>query len=774
MATDTAAPSPPDDVSAPRQQWQLPAFALGLAAAISAWAYFPPQSSDPVAAHRRLLANVRKHLDQKPPDLIALDDAVRRLSPHVDRLPEDAHRARFLLGSARVLAAEYGSPTHAAENWAEANRFFAGCDPAKIPEKPDAARCVYRAAKAAAAAGVGDPKLLLPALASVPPGEEPGEGRRLLAETCLRINPPDLKKARDELAGYIGGNHRAPPAAVARHKLKLAELCLSLSEPDRAQGWLEQVGPTAPPEVLAVAKVQRARLAASKNDMAKAVKLFEEAEKTPGLPADQRGLVLYETGRGLQVLSKLPQAREYYQKARAADGSAGVAASVRLASLAVRNPEPGPNPFHPAELLEGVVRNVKSAGDFQNPLVGVEELRATFEEVIQAGLTNGEFESAARAVAAYAVVAPPGRARQRQAEATAAWAKQLAATGDAKASDKFKAAAADFTAAAVEQTDPARKADLFRQAAECLVKGKDKAAALELYDRWAKTPGLSAADTAPALLGKADLLLADGRFADATETLTQAGASGGLAAKRATLRLGRAEIDESARRLRANPPAAARREAEAMGDHGRELLAGLANLGGEDPAEREVRQQALFTLGKSLLARKLPDAEVRLRQLMQTNPSGPLADDGRLYLGTALLMLARGDDDGGRPPVDADRKLTEALALFEELAKSKDPLYRTQGDIRVVNALLQLRRYDDLPPLCDTLATRYQNRPEELIVLSMMYTGHRRADRPALAERTRARMADAFARIPADRFTGGMEELTRAYWVSWLDKAQKR
>ena len=110
----------------------------------------------------------------------------------------------------------------------------------------------------------------------------------------------------------------------------------------------------------------------------------------------------------------------------------------------------------------------------------------------------------------------------------------------------------------------------------------------------------------------------------------------------------------------------------------------------------------------------------------------------------------------------------------EELSKSKEPFYRAHGDIRLVNAVLQLKKYDELPPLCDTLAARYKDRPEELIVLSMLYTGHTRADRPALAERTLARMTDVFARVPPAAYTGGMEELTQPYWTAWFDKARKR
>ena len=773
MAPDTAAPTPTAD-SPRRHQWQLPAFVAGLVAAVGAYSAFPPQPGSGTASHRRLLSDLQRQLDRKPTDVAAIEAAAKRLAPQVDRVPSVASLGRYLLGSARVVVAEHGAPTAAAANWAEANKHFSECDPAKLQDKQDAARCAFRAAKAAAAVGVGDPKLLIPVLATIPPGEESGEARRLLAETCLRVNPPDLKRARDELAAYLGGNHRSPPATVARYKLKLGELCLSLREPIKAQAWLTQIDGTAPPDVQAVKNVQLARLAAADNRLAEAVKLFEAAEKTPGLPPEQRGLVLYETGRGLQALNDLPEARKYYEKARAANGSAGVAATVRLASLVAKSPEPGPNPLHPAELLEGVVKDVKSAGDFHNPHVGVEELRATFEEVIQAGLKNGEYEEVVRAVAAYAVVAPPGRARLRQAETTAAWAAQLATARDEKAVEKYKAAAADFTAAAVEQTDPAQKTALFRRAADCYGNSGDKAAALDLCERWTKTPGLSPADIAPGLLTKADLLLADGKFADAVDALKQAAAVGGGTAARANLRLARAEVREADLRLRTNPPPEGRRAAEALADHGHELFSQLANLSGEEADEREVRQAALFESGKHLLGRNLSDAEARFRQLMQTGPTGVLADRGRLYLGTAIQMIAQGAGNGGRPPADADRKLAEALELFEELSKSKEPFYRSQGDIRRVTVTLQLKKYDDLPALCDALVTRYRDRPEELVVLSVLHTGHLRADRPALAERTVTRMTDAFARIPTAAYTGGMEELTQAYWTAWFDKARKR
>lgn len=778
MAPDTAAPpteTPAKTAVEPRRhQWQLPAFVAGVAAAIAAVVYFPPQPSDPAAAFRGQLAKLRKQLDQKPPEVIALDDLVRRLDPQVDKHPAEATNAHFLIGSARLVAAEYGTPVAAAENWADANRHFAACDPAKLTDKNDPPRFVFRAAKAAAAVGVGDPKLLAPVLATPPPGEELGETRRLLADTLLRVNPPDLKRAREELSGYLGSKHRASPPAVARYKLKLADLSLGLGEPEKARQWLKEIGPSAPPEVLAVAKVQEARLAAADNKPAEAVRLFGEAQKIPGLPADQQAVVLFEMARALQALNNLPEARKYYQQARGANGAAGVAATVRLAALAARVPEPGPNPLHPADLLEGVVKQVKSAGDFQNPHVGVEELRATFEEVIQAGLKQGDYAGTVRAAAAYSLVAPPGRARLRHAETAEAWGAKLAAAGDPAAAEKYRAAAAEFEAAAVEQTDPTQKADLLRKAGDCYTRGGDNAAARDLYDRWAMAGGATTTQAAPALLAKADLLLTEGKYAEAVAVLTPVAAEVGADALKAKAKLGRAHLNEATRRMRADASAAARKEAEALAASGRSLLGELATHIGDGPGEREIRQQALFDLGRHQLFRDLPDAESRLRQLMQSNPTGRLADGGRLYLGTALLMKARGDTDGGRPPADADRTLTEAVAVFEALSKSEDPFYRAHGDLRLVNATLQLKKFGDLPALCDTMATRYKDRPEELVVLSMLYSGYLKAGSRELAARTLARMTDAHTRIPATAYTGGMEELTQVYWKDWFEKVNRR
>ena len=74
-------------------------------------------------------------------------------------------------------------------------------------------------------------------------------------------------------------------------------------------------------------------------------------------------------------------------------------------------------------------------------------------------------------------------------------------------------------------------------------------------------------------------------------------------------------------------------------------------------------------------------------------------------------------------------------------------------------------------PACAAATQRHER---AVAALDQPPTGHTRADRPALAERTLARMTDVFARVPPAAYTGGMEELTQPYWTAWFDKARKR
>ena len=522
--------------------------------------------------------------------------------------------------------------------------------------------------------------------------------------------------------------------------------------------------------------MQLARLAAADNNWKDAVELFNAAQATPGLPADQLGMIRYETGKGYLALGNKVEAAAYFERAASEGGPAGLAGGVKLAEMATRDPAAKGNRAAAADQLEAAVKGLKPGGEFRNAHVSADDLRNTFEETIQVCLMEGDHAAALRSIAAYGAVALPGRDRERKAECYGAWAASLAAqpTTDAAqvAKEKWKLAADEYAALAASHPIPAGKIDLYRRAAACLRSAGDPQAALELLDQAVLVGGATADQTAPAFLEKGEILLMQQKFADGTDALRKAIAVGGPTATVAQVKLARAHLDESRRRGSAGPTATT--EARGLADLGKNLLTQIANKTYDTAPEREAQQEALYDLGKLLMGQNLPEAEARFRQLVQSNPAGAFAERAKLYLGSCLLLLARGEHKGGTPPPDAERKLTEALGVFESLAQSKTPYMQAQADIRVVNATLLLKKYDDMPKLCHATADRYRNKPEELIVLGMLYASCLRAERAELAEQTLARMEEAFGKMPAAAFSGGMEEFTKAYWQRWFEQVKRR
>ncbi len=761
MATDPA-PRP-----LARNFWQLPVFFAGLAAAAAAYAAFPPPPEDPAERFQRDLAALRTLIGKPTPDAAALAPLTEQVSAAADRSPAAPAAAHFLAGCGFVALGEFGPPEAAADRWAAAVRHFAKVDGGTL-EPGDRLRFTFRQAKAVAATGGGDPKALFAVLEKPPLGEDDGgERSRLLAEVCQKLTPPDLKRAKTELGNYLKGPTRLPSAAVARLKLSLANIHATMNEPTEARSWLRELG-AAPPDVQANAKVLLARLAASENNWAEAVKLYDAAQATPGLPADQQAMIRYQTGVGLLQLKNPTAARAYFEKATDSPGPVAAAAAVRLAELAARDPEGKGKRGGAVELLETVVRDAKPGTEFRHPLVTTPELQAAFEEVIQVCLVEADYPTALRAVAAFGKVAPAGRDRERRAEVNAAWAAALVGSPDSAA--KWKAAAADYLSLAPAHPLPTGKADLFRRAADCFRKAGDFPAALSAIDAVTALSELPPETVAAAWLERGEILLAGQQFPEAEDALKKAIALTGPAAAVARVKLALVHVENGRTKMKAANTQQARDEAKHQLDLGAQLLTQVANRTADAPAERDAQQQALFELGKLLLQQQnFPDAEARFRQLIQVNPAGPLGNQSRLYLGSCLLLLARGDQSG-RPPSDAERKLADAQKLFEALAEVDDPFLRAQADIRLANTTLLLKKYDDMPALCEKLAARYKGKVEELIVLSMLYSSNRFADRTADAARTLAKMEEVYGKLTDADFPGGADEYTREYWKKqWFD-----
>src|SRR5690606_8072384 len=115
-----------------------------------------------------------------------------------EAFPGHAPAFHFALGSGYVRLAELS--TDAAESrsyWVLARQHLESVRADQLPD-PDQPRYSYRWAKARAADPAaplppGEIDLLRNLLSHAPVGEDPGEGPRLAAELCLRVEPPDLK-----------------------------------------------------------------------------------------------------------------------------------------------------------------------------------------------------------------------------------------------------------------------------------------------------------------------------------------------------------------------------------------------------------------------------------------------------------------------------------------------------------------------------------------------------------------------------------------------------
>ncbi len=766
MATDPAPASRP----ARRQVWQLPAFVCGVVAAVMAGSAYPPTFA---IAHpaARAVAALRAAVERKSADPREVEAALGKLPAEVrDSADSETH---FLVGSGHVILAEKGPVEAVADHWAKAHAHLSKCDPAAFPDRTQFARLAFRVAKASAAVGQGDPALLLAALETPPPNEEPGERSRLIAETCLRLTQPDVRRAKTELAAYLSGQSNASPTALAEYKLKLAELYVGSGEPEKARARLKEVGEGATGTTLATAKVLAAKLAVADRDTATATKLFQEADLVADVPADRRAGIRYEIGRGLTALGN-PAARDYFAKSTSDGGPAGTAARVRLAEQIARDPAPGPAVAH----LEAVTHGLTSATDFKNPLVTVADVRAAFEAVIAASRTAGDYPAAARAAVAYRPVAEGGRDRHLWADAMSAWGETLLPGGQAvDGRDKLTQAAAEYVKLAESRASAGERSAMLTAALACYRTAGDAAGTTTVLNALATIPGAGPEVAANANLTRGEQALAEGRFDEAVGLFDKAAKVGGPTGTRATVKLALAHTTEGKRRLAEK---AGEADARKMIEFGLDLLTQVANKTYDTADERLTQQEAVYELGRLQINEALPwlvnyaDAETRFRRLIRVAPSGPFADKAGLYLGMCLTTLATPDPASNRkPPADADKKLTEARELFTGLVQSKDQWVRTHAEMRLVYTLFWMKRYDDLATECERLAAARRGQVQELVLLSMLYGGYVATDRPEQAAAVYGRMQKAFAALPDSAFGTEMKQYRKDFWTDWFAR-QKR
>lgn len=770
MATDTAAaPSADTHTTDPtRHLWQLPALLIGAGVFVAAWqGWLPVGRSDPASAFVRDVDALKAAYEKLTPDPTDLKARLSAVAAGVEAYPEHAAVARFHLGSGYVRLAELTPAADEARGyWTLARQHFERADGKQLGDPADPPRLAFRAAKARAALGLApdappaDVTLLVTVLSVPPPGEEGGETKRLVADLALRQTPPDLALAKLSLGDYLkGAGIATPPAALARARLRLGQIHLRAREYDEARRWLAQVNADAPPEVLAPAKAELARVLMANGDYVGAAKELDILRAAPGVPPQYRTGAAYDLAVCKLKTREPEAATRFFEEAAKGAGPEATAAAVQLAELHLRAADPARHPLA-VDLLAGAVKGVKTPSGFKNELVPVGDVQGAFELAVTTLLADGAFEPALRAADAYAAVSAAGRDRERRADVLAAWGAKLKKDGgDAK--PKLRDAADEFAALAAFQPKTDGKLDMLRRAAALYRQADEPAAAVTRLKEAIKLPDIPDAVAGPLWVELADALLAAKQLDQVWPAFNEIMAAGGVTSTATRYRLARQFVDS---------------RHEGLVPVGRGLFEQIAKQQTVAPDEREFHERALTELANDLIRQgNFADAESRLRSQLKTYPDGPEAQLAGLLLGVCLLQRAAAPN-----APDAQKMRTEAVEVFKEIvtacdeaarragkASEREAWLRRQAALRVLQTYQQMKTPQaanallaEAAPLLD----RQKGTVEELIVLSLVYHAFKQLNEPGKALQTRDRMKDVFDKLAPSAFPQKDGEYSRDYW----------
>ncbi len=768
MATDTAALPTTHPTDPTRHLWQLPALLLGVGVFVSAWqGWIPLGRNDPASVFTRDVATLKTSYEKLTPDPAELKSQLNKVAGGVEAYPEHAARTRFHLGSGYSRLAEVtGQPDEARGYWTLARQHFELVTDKQLRDPNDVPKLSFRTAKVRAAIGLSadtptaEISLLMQVLSLPPPGDEGGETRRLIADLALRQNPPDLALAKVSLTQYLtAAGIATPPASLARARLRLGEIFVRTKEYDQARKWLAQIGGDAPADVLAPAKALLARLLMAEADYVGAAKELDVLRTAPGISPQYRTDAAYDLAVCKLKARELDAATKLFEEAAKGTGEEATASAVQLADLHLRSTDPARHKLA-AELLADAVKGVKTAADYKNELVPINEVQTAFELAVTTLLADGAFGPALKVADTYAAVSATGRDREKRADVLAAWGVAIKKNGgDAK--PKFKAAADEFAALDVFQPKTDGKLEMLRRAAAMYRQADEPATAVLRLKEAAKLPGIPESFVGPVWIELADALLAAKQTDEVWKIFNEVMASVGPTSTATRYRLARQFVDSR------HP---------GLVPVGRALFEQIAKQQNVDANEREYHERALTELANDLIRQgNFADAESRLRSQLQLYPIGSEAQLARLLLGVCLLQKA------AAPSVtaaSAAEMRLEAVTVFRRIVTEcndtekrngklleREAWLRLQAALRVLQTYQQMKKPNDLLAEADQLLDRHKDTVEELIILSLMYHAFKQLNEPGKALTLRDRMRDAFDKLPPSAFTQQTGEYSRDYWL---------
>jgi Tetratricopeptide repeat len=797
MATETA---PPRDFT--RRLWQLPTFLVGLASVYAVWHAGDRLRPSVADRYQRAIQALRPAVDRSPADVDQIQDALRKL-PAEEPPPDKAGLVRYLTGSAFVALAESTtSPAEATDFWATARRDLEAVNDNDLP-LADQKKLSYRLARAWYHSPGTDPARTVDALTkNLTAGDDPSEGYRMLADLYLKAIPPDETKARDSLQNFLKhASARADARVLNEARVRLAGLHDKLGEPDEARKVLSRVGPEAPAEVFASARLQLARYHQADQDWSAAARMWEQVRDMKGAAEPQRAEAQVRLAEAYVKLNRPDDARHAADGvSTGTDSPEGRAAAFQRAKLLLKDPTT------PKDAVVVELEKAFAGADAIaiRKLIPAADARQVCEEAFKRSMAAGEFALALRAATAFGRVAEAGEHHRLVAAVNESWAESVAADPERKpvAREHYKAAAAACEAAAQIDATPAGKSGWMRKAAAMHLKGEDRPRALaiigDLAARAADFPDDSAGQ---AWSEMADIYLQAGDRDQARIAYRNAAGKPGPMRNRARVRFASLSPD-------ADPA----------------TLAGLVEIAEAPPADPVVHEEAVYLLGElHLLRKEWAQADARLRVALEAYPRGSRAGRGRYQYGQVLRHGAYEaaskikTDRATLEQIKKERldlrqpafKVPEEIAILDRIALSQkayeDRMRRAYDEFAQAEKLLLATRdadpnvvrrtmfwtadcaywlgeFADAADRCEKLKTRFRDEIEELEAGRDLHRCCRFAAEVARdakdvdgankwsqrAIQAQSQVAEALARMPAGEFDGTAEVRKKAYWDAWL------
>jgi tetratricopeptide (TPR) repeat protein len=377
----------------------------------------------------RLAENAKKLVDQAP-------DQFR------DRLGE----VLLVAGSAHIRLADSDPLGPASPHWESAADLLQQAEQVGVAGEYQF-RLSYRLGKAFYYLGKDFKEVVRRLSESEEHCDNQAECYALLTQAYLHLPQPDLKKAL-EYNEKLRGKTLAGENELAEARLLGGELLARQKEWEKARKALDQIGEQAPPLILARALLLRARTFQEEGNWSEAARVYNVALTSPRLPFSQptppgsrtvaeralpsAGAVYFNLGVCWRQLEQPAEAaRAWSECVRLSEGPEGQVASLYLADLI--DPADAERSLKAARKA---MEPVKTASEWNNPILKLEDVRTLLEHVSQGLRQAGRFDLALQMLDLYDRVAQPGRILALRGEVSADWARarreQAARSADAE------------------------------------------------------------------------------------------------------------------------------------------------------------------------------------------------------------------------------------------------------------------------------------------------------------------------------------------------------